>query len=86
MLQLDVHMSPWQYRDGFAERIGELLAAGTFIGCRGRWRVHRRLAEVATLQDGQITVNVRRVRFELEPLDDVARAEVDDGKAVGGAR
>lgn len=81
MMQLDVHMSPWQYRDGYAARISELLAEGKFIGCAGRWRVHRSLAEVATLTDGQITVNVRRVRFELEPLDDAAKAE-----AAGGCR
>ncbi len=73
MMQLEVHMSPWQYADGYAERIGALLGEGSFIGCAGKWRVLRRLAAVDTLRDAQVTVEVRRVTFELEPLDGVAR-------------
>lgn len=73
MMQLEVHMSPWQYADGYAERIGALLGEGSFIGCAGKWRVLRRLAAVDVTSRGQVTVEVRRVTFELEPLDGIAR-------------
>jgi hypothetical protein len=71
-LQLEVHMSPWQFREGYAERIGKLLADGAFVGCPGRWRVHRRLAAVDVKPVEQVTVEVHRVTFELEPLDALA--------------
>lgn len=73
-MQLEVHMSPWQYADGYAERIGALLGEGSYIGCAGKWRVRRWLAAVDTVRGGHVfTVEVRRVTFELEPLNGVAR-------------
>lgn len=77
---LDVHMSPWQYRDGYAERIDELLAAGRFVGCRGRWRVRRKLASLDVMRERKVTVEVYRVRFDIVPLDAAARAEAAEAR------
>lgn len=73
MLQLEVNMSPWQYRDGYADRIAELLVQGAFVGCPGKWRVHRKLAAVELARACAVTVEVRRVTFEIDPVDAVAR-------------
>jgi hypothetical protein len=73
---LEVHMSPWQYRDGYAERVAELLAEANFIGCPGLWRVKRKLAAIEidrSVSTPGTTIEVRRVTFELEPLDAKAR-------------
>lgn len=64
-MRLDVDMSPWQYRDGYAERIAELLADANFVGCPGRWRVKRQLAAIEPDRSC--------VTFEIEPLDAKAR-------------
>lgn len=66
---LQVHMTPWQYLDGYADRIGELLGEGSFRCCRGRWRVLRRLVAI----DVHGKLELRRVAFQLEPLDGAAR-------------
>lgn len=82
MMVLEVRMSPWQYRDGYADRIGELLVDGAFVGCPGKWHVRRKLAAVevdsarpVTIGDRArpVTIDVRRVAFEIEPVDAVAR-------------
>jgi hypothetical protein len=66
MMRLTVHMSPLQHRSGYPARIAALLRSGTFCALRGRWHVRRHLAAVGP--------DERRVTFELEPRDTVARA------------
>jgi hypothetical protein len=70
-MRLDVHMTPRQYRDGFADRIALLLFKGTFSALRGRWRARRQLAVIDCTRP---RLALRQVTFELEPLDDVADA------------
>jgi hypothetical protein len=72
MMRLDVHMTPRQYRDGFADRIALLLFRGSFGSLRGRWRARRQLV-VFDCQRRQ-RLELRQVTFDLEPLDAVADA------------
>lgn len=71
-MRLDVHMTPHQYRDGFADRIALLLFKGSFRGLRGRWRARRQLAVIDCTRRHRL--ELRQVTFDLEPLDDVADA------------
>lgn len=68
-MRLDVHMQPHQFRNGFADRVSELLATGRFRPLAGRWRTRRRLALLATERRGIV---LRQVTFDLVPLDTVA--------------
>ncbi len=72
-MRLDVHMTPRQWRDGFADRIALLLFKGTFRALRGRWRARRQLAVIDCGRPCQ-RLELRQVTFDLEPLDDVADA------------
>lgn len=69
-MRLDLHMSPRQHREGFADRIARLLAAGEFRALRGQWRVVRKLAVHDT--SGRRPL-LQHVTFELEPCDAVAQ-------------
>lgn len=77
-MRLDVHMTPRQFRDGFADRIAALLYTGCFRVVRGRWRVRRQLRVldctplVGACRPRMPTL--QQVTFELEPLDAVADA------------
>ena len=72
MMRLDVHMTPRQYRDGFADRIALLLFKGTFRALQGRWRARRQLAVIDCTRRRRL--DLRQVTFDLEPLDDIADA------------
>ena len=68
-MRLDVHMTPRQYRDGFADTIADLLAEGSFRALAGQWQVRRRLAVLDSERRGLV---LRQVTFDLAPLDLVA--------------
>jgi hypothetical protein len=80
MMRLDVHITPRQYRDGFADRIALLLFKGAFSAMRGRWRARRQLVVfdcrplVGDIRQRHPTL--QQITFDLEPLDDVADAVV----------
>jgi hypothetical protein len=75
MMRLDVHMTPRQHRDGFADRIALLLFKGTFRAMQGRWRARRQLV-VYDCRPCRKQLALRQVTFDLEPLDDIADAVV----------
>jgi len=77
-MRLDVHMTPRQFHDGFADRIAALLYTGRFRALRGRWRVRRQLVvfDCRPLIGAcrQRYPTLQQVTFALEPLDAVADA------------
>lgn len=77
-MRLDVHMTPRQFRDGFADRIAALLYTGRFRSLEGRWRVRAQLAVLDCLplvgDIRQRYPTLQQVTFSLEPLDAVADA------------
>lgn len=68
-MTLQIAMTPWQYLDGYADRIGELLVEGRFFACAGKWRVRRRLVVIEVHRRRE----QRRVAYELDPVDAAAR-------------
>jgi hypothetical protein len=77
-MRLDVHMTPRQFRDGFADRIAALLYTGCFRALRGRWRVRRQLRVLDCRRRQRL--ELQQVTFDLEPLDAAADAVAEQAR------